>query len=50
MNAVKLHESGGECSEKTFYRLVAVKLHNFTAELSSEIKLIHRFEKSEQII
>ena len=26
-----------ECGEKNFYRLVAVNLHNFTAEFSGEI-------------
>ena len=31
MNAVKLHKSGGESGGKKLYRLVAVKLHNFTA-------------------
>ena len=33
---VKLHESGGEFGEKEFYQLVAVELHNFTADFSGE--------------
>ena len=35
--AGKLHKSSRECGEKTFYRLVVVKLHNSTAEFSGEI-------------
>ena len=31
--------------KKKLFRLVAVKLHNFTAEISGEITQIHRFEK-----
>ena len=45
MNAVKSDKSGGECGEKNLNSLVAVKLHNFAAEFSSEITEIHRFEQ-----
>ena len=31
--------------EKNFNRVLAVKLHNFTAECCAEITLIRRFEK-----
>ena len=40
---MKLHKLGDEFGEKN--RLVAVKLHNFTAEFNGELTEIHRSEK-----
>ena len=50
VNGVKLHKSGGECGEKNLYLLVAVKLHNFTAEFIAVNTQIHRLEKSVRIM
>ena len=46
MNAIKLDKSGGDCSEKKLYRLVAVKLQKFTAKVSGEITQVHHLESA----